>query len=266
MKHLPDGGVGRYRIYRNGGGEWIIIWHPETGAHEIHGAIYEKWKNTIGDNFGFPFTDESVTPDGIGRYNHFRRVHEPGKPEGSIYWTPQTGAHMVLGAIRDKWAQLGWEKSSLGYPIDDQRDPTGAVSFATHLPLKQRFQHGSIIWNPGSEAYVEQPTPSGQVTHPSLPSQPNISVFKRNGRIVVNGSQFTPGASIRIRVLVDRPGIEFNNNANADGNGSFKEYEIDVSPLPQGIKIWVSATDGRRVPPSQDITGFLWSNTVQLDL
>lgn len=87
-----DGGVGRYRIYRNGGGEWIIVWHPETGAHEIHGAIYEKWKNTIGDNFGFPITDELTTPDGIGRFNHFRGVHEPGKPEGS---TPNGCTHGI---------------------------------------------------------------------------------------------------------------------------------------------------------------------------
>jgi uncharacterized protein with LGFP repeats len=46
-----------------------------------------------------PLTDESPTPDGIGRFNHFQG--------GSIYWTPGIGAHEVHGAIRDKWASMG---------------------------------------------------------------------------------------------------------------------------------------------------------------
>ncbi|MDM5339696.1 hypothetical protein QUF84_21075 [Fictibacillus enclensis] len=260
-----DGGVGRYRIYRNSGGEWIIVWHTETGAHEIHGTIYEKWKNTIGDNFGFPITDELTTPDGIGRFNHFRRVHEPGKPEGSIYWTPQTGAHMVLGAIRDKWAQLGWERSPLGYPVDDQRDPSGAVSFATHLTLKQRFQHGSIIWNPETGAYVEgatPPTPPIPPPPPVQPSQPTIIVIKQNSNIVVTGSNFKSNASIRIRIVVGVIGNEYSYYANSNEIGSFT-HPIDVSGVPQGTDIFVSATDGR---PAQNSTGFLWSNTVPMRL
>ena len=45
---------------------------------------------------GYPLTDETATPDGVGRYNHFQG--------GSIYWTPATGAHEVHGAIRGQWA------------------------------------------------------------------------------------------------------------------------------------------------------------------
>ena len=64
---------------------------------------------------GFPVTDELGTPDGRGRFNHFEG--------GSIYWTPQTHAHEVHGAIRDKWASMGWERSRLGYPIGDEKGP-----------------------------------------------------------------------------------------------------------------------------------------------
>ncbi len=39
---------------------------------------------------GLPLTDETGTPDGIGRFNHFQG--------GSIYWTPATGAAMVRGS------------------------------------------------------------------------------------------------------------------------------------------------------------------------
>ncbi|GAB16036.1 hypothetical protein ARGLB_105_00010, partial [Arthrobacter globiformis NBRC 12137] len=44
-------------------------------------------------------------------YSHFS-----GSGGASIYWSPKTGAHEVHGAIRAKWAALGWEKGPLGYP------------------------------------------------------------------------------------------------------------------------------------------------------
>src|SRR5919199_153072 len=75
-----------------------------------------------------PLTDETGTPDGVGRFNHFAG--------GSIYWTPETGAHEVHGAIRDKWANMGWERSELGYPTSDEHDiPGGRIS---------QFQRGEI--------------------------------------------------------------------------------------------------------------------------
>jgi hypothetical protein len=58
-----------------------------------------------------PLTDETGTPDGIGRYNHFQG--------GSIYWTTNTGPMMVRGAIRDVWASQGWEQGPFGYPVAD---------------------------------------------------------------------------------------------------------------------------------------------------
>jgi len=46
------------------------------------------------------------TADDRGRCRDFEH--------GPIYWTPQTGAREVHGAIRDKWASMGWERSRLG--------------------------------------------------------------------------------------------------------------------------------------------------------
>src|SRR5690606_30198499 len=95
----PDGG-GRFNHFQNGS----IYWTPQTGAHEVHGAIRDKWAETGWEAgpLGYPTTDESKTPDGVGRFNHFQN--------GSIYWTSETGAHEVRGAIRDKWAETNWEK------------------------------------------------------------------------------------------------------------------------------------------------------------
>ncbi len=64
----------------------------------------------------------------------------------SIYWTPQTDAHEVHGAIRDKWASLGWERSRLRYPVSDERGfPGERVS---------EFEGGVIVWTPAGGAEV----------------------------------------------------------------------------------------------------------------
>ena len=96
-----------------------VYWSAGTGAHAVRGAILAHYQALGGPGgfLGFPVTDETGTPDGIGRFNHFAN-------DGSIYWTPSTGAWSVHGAIRDHWASLGWETGPLGYPTTDEtRNP-----------------------------------------------------------------------------------------------------------------------------------------------
>jgi hypothetical protein len=133
----PDG-RGKYQHYEHGS----IYWSPETGAHEIHGLIREKWKNMGWETcfLGYPVTDELTTPDTIGRFTHFQG--------GSIYWTPELGAHEIHGAIRDKWANVQWERGYLGYPITDELTTPDTIGRYTH------FQGGSIYWTPETGAYA----------------------------------------------------------------------------------------------------------------
>ncbi|WP_158854252.1 LGFP repeat-containing protein [Saccharothrix deserti] len=75
---------------------------------------------------------EMAMPDGRGRARDFEN--------GTIYWTPEHGAHEVHGAIRVKWAQLGGHSGLLRYPVTDEL-PCG--------PGEGRFNHfegGSIYW------------------------------------------------------------------------------------------------------------------------
>jgi hypothetical protein len=70
---------------------------------------------------------EAATPDRRGRYQHFSR---PGG--ASIYWSPETGAQEIYGGIRARWAQLGWERSTLGYPVTvSARCRMGSVATST---------------------------------------------------------------------------------------------------------------------------------------
>ncbi|MCU4979600.1 hypothetical protein OB987_18405 [Bacillus cereus] len=159
-------GVGRFRHYRNDGGVWSIHWHPDTDAHEVHGAIRDKWASLGWEHFGYPITDEYMS--GHGRFNLFRAVHLPDKPESSIYWTPQFGAHAISGPIRGRYGRKGWHTGSLGFPISDEQDRPGGGRI-------QRFEHGSIIWTPETGAYVEQTTPPTPPTTPTTPTTPPTS-------------------------------------------------------------------------------------------
>jgi hypothetical protein len=145
---------GRYRHYEGG----TIYWHPDTGAHEVHGAIRDKYRSLkeYWGLLGFPVTDEMTTPDRIGRYNHFQH--------GSIYWTTYTGAHEVHGAIRAKWANEGWERAWIGYPESDETDTSDGGRY-------NKFQRAYIVWTPESGAKVIGFGPLGDRTDPHMDFQ-----------------------------------------------------------------------------------------------
>lgn len=124
---LSDG-IGRRQEFQ---GAWIY-WHAMTGAHNIQGAIRDKWLESGGERgpLGYPSTDEVVAPDGNGRFNRFER--------GMVYWSPSTDAHAVSGRILALWSAAGYESSHYGYPTSD------ATPGAEPGSLIQQFEHGSI--------------------------------------------------------------------------------------------------------------------------
>ena len=103
---------------KNGAGQHFeggsIYWSPATGAHEVHGAIKDKWASLGWENsfLGFPTTDETTTPDGFGRFNFFEG--------GAIYYHPHLGTFAVPKMIAEVWKKEGWEKGKLGYPVSDE--------------------------------------------------------------------------------------------------------------------------------------------------
>jgi hypothetical protein len=94
------------------------IYWDSTGAHEVHGGIYAEYAATGYDAgiLGFPRSDETVCPDGWGRFNTFWNSGESPNAWGAIYWTPQYSGHALWGPIYAAWAARGWEQSGLGYP------------------------------------------------------------------------------------------------------------------------------------------------------
>ena len=109
-------------------------------VHEVHGDIRRKYDFLHGPDgpLGLPVTDETGTPDGIGRFNHFEH-------NGSIYWTPTTGPMMVRGVIRQLWSSQGWETGPLGYPVADEYRLPGI--FPPNKPnlAWSLFQNGTLL-------------------------------------------------------------------------------------------------------------------------
>ncbi|WP_307849513.1 N-acetylmuramoyl-L-alanine amidase [Qaidamihabitans albus] len=147
------GGVyGLEREVANGGlrttftsGTRSISWSADTGAHIVEGAIRRTWAKygLEAGHLGYPITDERPTPDGIGRYNHFSGEN------GSIYYTSSTGAHEIRGSIKRKWAELGWERSPLGYPRTDERPTPDGIGRSNHFS----GDNGSIYYTSSTGAH-----------------------------------------------------------------------------------------------------------------
>jgi len=120
-----------------------LYWTNRTGVHDVYGDVYDKYQTLRSEHgiLGYPRTDTSRPPDQIGRYNFFEH--------GDIYWHPQTGAHAVMGEILKKWESSGYEKGPLGYPTSDETTAPGGGK-------SQRFQRGTIQWDPRNGARIVQ--------------------------------------------------------------------------------------------------------------
>ncbi|MGI4895310.1 MAG: N-acetylmuramoyl-L-alanine amidase [Janthinobacterium lividum] len=119
---------GWFNHFQNGS----IYYSTTTGAHYTAGAIRDRWAALGWERgLGFPTTDDTMTPNGKGWYNHFQG--------GSIYWSASTGAHAVSNGFRDTWASLGWETSWLGFPTKDE--------YAVDGGLRMDFEGGKLTWN-----------------------------------------------------------------------------------------------------------------------
>jgi uncharacterized protein with LGFP repeats len=125
-------GAGRFNHFQGG----TIVWHPALGAQDVRGAIRDRWA-AIGwerSPIGYPITGEGATGDGAGRFNHFE--------QGTIVWHPALGEQDVRGRIRDRWAAIGWERSTIGYPI------TGEGVTGDRAGRFNHFEQGTIVWTP----------------------------------------------------------------------------------------------------------------------
>jgi hypothetical protein len=172
-------GVGRAQDFQGG----VVAWHPNTGAQAVWGAIGARWLAIGRERYGYPITDELGCGDAVGRFNHFRALHLAGTPDSSIYWSPSSGACEIYGAIRDKWAELGWELGPAGYPVEPEHDQNGGGR-------TQRFQRAVITWS-GTAGTAEHEATNDSATFESGPITSNLPLGGRVQLVVQRDGQFT---------------------------------------------------------------------------
>lgn len=112
---------------------------PPTLAMPVAGRIGQRYMELGGPGgpLGQPTGPEVPTPEGAWvPFEH-----------GVILWTPATDAHENRGAIRERYADYGYERGILGYPTTDEIATRSGGRF-------QHFQHGSIYWHPDTGAHA----------------------------------------------------------------------------------------------------------------
>ncbi|MGV0742327.1 sunset domain-containing protein [Mycolicibacterium sp. XJ870] len=124
-----------------------MFFTPATGAHYAQGAILEKYESLGGPadgDLGFPTIDE-----GPGRAPNSRNstFSAPDKPV--IFWTPDTGARVVRGAINAAWDKVGGSAGVLGVPSEDESYDGDVIS--------QKFTGGELSWNRKTKAFTTVP-------------------------------------------------------------------------------------------------------------
>ena len=108
-----------------------------TNAHEVHGAILDKFLATGGVGaWGYPITNETDLKNGasvMGKFSEFENC--------TIYWSGATGAFEVHGDIRVKYKDMGGPSGEMGFPITDEGAIPGAAGARYSC-----FQNGSLLW------------------------------------------------------------------------------------------------------------------------
>lgn len=128
--------------------EGKIFYTPETGAHLIYGDILNKYESLGGpadSDLGFPTINEVAGL--VGNDSRVSTFSASDKP--AIFWTPDTGAWAVRGALNVAWDKLGGSAGDLGVPVEDERYNGDVVS--------QKFTGGELSFNTASKTFTSEP-------------------------------------------------------------------------------------------------------------
>lgn len=67
---------------------------------------------------------------------------------GAVYFTPETGAHVVYGPVHGTWTESGAESGAFGYPVSDTQRAADGEGYFTN------FERGMIYWSPKTGARI----------------------------------------------------------------------------------------------------------------
>lgn len=117
----------------------VMAGQAEAQSCQPYGAIGAYWQSAGASSsfLGQCINDEHDVQG--GRVESFQG--------GAIYWSPQTDARSVKGAIREQYNGLGATTSFLGLPV------THEIPTPTRIGAFNHFQGGSFYWSPATGAH-----------------------------------------------------------------------------------------------------------------
>lgn len=176
-----------------------IFFTPDTGARIMTGAILDKYLSLGGPgdgDLGFPNIDE-----GAGRAPNSRNTTFSAADNPVIFWTPDTGARVVRGAINAAWDKLGGSAGVLGVPSDDE-------VYRGDLVV-QDFTGGQLSWNRATGAFTSTPPElAGQLAGLAVPGDVTTAIAA--ARRAAGGAMGPLGAEEGAQYMVGDDGVGQN--------------------------------------------------------
>jgi uncharacterized protein with LGFP repeats len=146
----------------------VYYFTPATGAHMLYGDVLARYRALGGpadSDLGFPTIDE--VPGLVGPDSRVSTFSASDKP--AIFWTPDTGAWVVRGAINAAWDKLGGSSGALGVPIADETYNGDVVD--------QKFVNGELSWNRTTKAFTTVPADlAGQLSDVVVPTDATSAI------------------------------------------------------------------------------------------
>jgi len=134
---------------------------PDLATMMAGGAIHARWLELGGAEgmLGEPTSPEAVGA-GSAKYATFEH--------GAVYWSPETGAQPVTGAIYDAWASLGYERGLLGLPT--------SAELAEPEWVGQNFQHGTLNYDRAGGTVIRVIDGNAEELPPPPPEGPPVQL------------------------------------------------------------------------------------------
>ncbi|MGS2806401.1 LGFP repeat-containing protein [Nocardia sp. MW-W600-9] len=138
MPMTPGGGM---TTSATAAGDSTTISTP-NGDITVSGEVYKKYVAAGGASspLGAPEEAQETGPNG-GQYQDFTG--------GTIYWSSDTGAHIVWGDIRETWEEEGGANGPLGYPTSDETSTANGGK-------QSEFTGGTIVWVNGETTVTKK--------------------------------------------------------------------------------------------------------------
>lgn len=254
-----------------------IYWHPNTGAHEVHGGILTRYNNggAQGPNpatgereLGFPTSDETISEDGRFPYSVFEW--------GTIGWVRGTGGVRLFGTLYNAWKAAGGVHSSLGHPLQDVvRIGGGRAAYFErgvlwHADNSTAVLQGDLIppllgcpqlIDPGNPPQLPWMRFRGAVA--ALDAHPELAttLWKQRLRLIPVGSTVIPQVELKPGALTTDGGIRVLSFTVARSTTAGGTHGVDVHTSATTASAGTTATGSASTSTAGASTGGMSTST-----